>query len=68
MVPGPTPGPASAWVAVLHVNAACLVWGSDVALPHCLSPLVKIKIFMPTPFIVCVGVFFCLFWAVLFVF
>lgn len=43
MVPVPTPGPAPACVAVLHVNAACLVWGLDVALPPCLAPLVKIK-------------------------
>lgn len=39
MGPGPTPDPApAACVAVLHVNAACLVWGLDIALPHCLSP------------------------------
>lgn len=35
-----------------HVNAAylCLVWGLVVVLPHCLSPLIKIKIsYAPTP-------------------
>lgn len=33
-VPHPRPGPCPS--LFLHVDAACLVWGLDAALPHCL--------------------------------